>query len=164
MEKKYSIAQARQQFSAIVREAERTSAVSITRRGQVVARLVLGHESMRGTDLTSCPGRNRSSRQSKFSSIRILTSDVGEDFRFHFFEHGQHLRTFHAGEAFEKNFDGIAGLEMVEQTLHRHARAFEDQRAAQDFRVAMVSALLSHGGTIRPFDMLGKGTNKTEIR
>src|SRR3990172_5174960 len=116
---------------------------------------------MRGPELTSCPGRNRSSRQSRFSSSRILTSDVGEYFRFHFLEHGQHLRTFHAGKTFEKNFDGIAGLEMVEQTLHRHARTFEYQRTAQYFRVATVSALFSHGRTIRPFDMPGKVTNKT---
>ncbi len=47
MEKKYSIAQARQQLPAIVREAERAGAVRITRRGQVVARLVSEHEFQR---------------------------------------------------------------------------------------------------------------------
>ena len=40
MEKKYSIAAARQQLPAIVREAERAGGVRITRRGQVVARLI----------------------------------------------------------------------------------------------------------------------------
>ena len=40
MENKYSIAAARQQLPAIVREAERAGGVRITRRGQVVARLI----------------------------------------------------------------------------------------------------------------------------
>jgi prevent-host-death family protein len=44
VEKKYSIAKARRNLPAIVREAERTGAVRITRRGQVVARLVAEHE------------------------------------------------------------------------------------------------------------------------
>jgi prevent-host-death family protein len=47
VEKKYSIAQAQQQLSTIVHEAERTGAVRITRRGQVVARLVSEHEFQR---------------------------------------------------------------------------------------------------------------------
>ncbi|MGC2518328.1 MAG: type II toxin-antitoxin system prevent-host-death family antitoxin [Burkholderiales bacterium] len=47
MEKKYSIAEARQQLPAIVHEAERAGAVRITRRGQVVARLVSEHEFQR---------------------------------------------------------------------------------------------------------------------
>jgi len=47
VEKKYSIAQARQQLSAIVREAERAGAVRITRSGQVVARLVSEDEFQR---------------------------------------------------------------------------------------------------------------------
>ena len=47
MEKKYSIAAARQQLAAIVREAERTGAVRITRRGQVVARLISENEFQR---------------------------------------------------------------------------------------------------------------------
>ena len=47
MEKKYSIAAARQQLAAIVREAEGTGAVRITRRGQVVARLISENEFQR---------------------------------------------------------------------------------------------------------------------
>jgi len=47
VEKKYSIAQARQKLSAIVREAERAGAVRITRSGQVVARLISEHEFQR---------------------------------------------------------------------------------------------------------------------
>ena len=71
---------------------------------------------------------------------------MGEHFRFHFVEHSQDLRTFHAWKTFQKILDGIAGLEMVEQALHRHARAFEDQRAAQNFRVGMVNALFDFSG------------------
>ncbi len=44
MEKKYSIAEARQHLPAIVHEAERAGGVRITRRGQVVARLVSENE------------------------------------------------------------------------------------------------------------------------
>ena len=47
MEKKYSIAETRHNLPAIVHEAERTGAVRITRRGQVVARLVSEHEFQR---------------------------------------------------------------------------------------------------------------------
>jgi len=47
MKKKYSIAEARHNLSAIVHEAERAGAVCITRRGQVVARLVAEHEFQR---------------------------------------------------------------------------------------------------------------------
>jgi len=47
MEKKYSIAEARHNLPAIVHEAERAGAVRITRRGQVVARLVSEHEFQR---------------------------------------------------------------------------------------------------------------------
>ncbi len=47
MEKKYSIAEARQHLPAIVHEAERAGGVRITRRGQVVARLVSEHEYQR---------------------------------------------------------------------------------------------------------------------
>ena len=47
MAKKYSIAEARQHLPAIVHEAERAGAVGITRRGQVVARLLAEHEFQR---------------------------------------------------------------------------------------------------------------------
>ena len=47
MKKKYSIAKARRNLPAIVHEAERMGAVRITRRGQVVARLVSEHEFQR---------------------------------------------------------------------------------------------------------------------
>jgi antitoxin (DNA-binding transcriptional repressor) of toxin-antitoxin stability system len=52
MEKKYSIAEARQHLPAIVHEAERAGAVRITRRGQVVARLLAEHEFQRLTRRT----------------------------------------------------------------------------------------------------------------
>jgi prevent-host-death family protein len=49
MKKKYSIAKAQRNLPAIVREAERMGAVRITRRGQVVARLVSENEFQRLT-------------------------------------------------------------------------------------------------------------------
>jgi prevent-host-death family protein len=47
MDKKYSIAQAQRNLLAILNEVERTGAVRITRRGQVVARLISEHEFQR---------------------------------------------------------------------------------------------------------------------
>jgi prevent-host-death family protein len=47
MKKKYSIAEARHNLSAIVHEAERAGSVCITRRGQIVARLIAEHEFQR---------------------------------------------------------------------------------------------------------------------
>jgi prevent-host-death family protein len=47
MEKKYSIAEAQRNLLMIVREAERSGAVRITHRGQVVARLVSEQEFQR---------------------------------------------------------------------------------------------------------------------
>ncbi len=49
MDKKYSIAEARQNLPAIVHEAERAGTVGITRRGHVVARLLAEHEYQRLT-------------------------------------------------------------------------------------------------------------------
>ena len=49
MKKKYSIAKAQRNLPAIVHEAERMGAVRITRRGQVVARLVSENEFQRLT-------------------------------------------------------------------------------------------------------------------
>ena len=47
MQKKYSIAEAQRNLIAILREAERTGAVLITRREQVVARLISEREFQR---------------------------------------------------------------------------------------------------------------------
>lgn len=49
MSKTYSIAQARQNLPAVVHEAERAGEVRITRRGEVVARLVAESEFQRLT-------------------------------------------------------------------------------------------------------------------
>lgn len=49
MPKTYSIAQARQNLPAVVHEAERAGEVRITRRGEVVARLVAESEFRRLT-------------------------------------------------------------------------------------------------------------------
>ena len=49
MSKTYSIAQARQNLPAVVHEAERAGEVRMTRRGEVVARLVAESEFQRLT-------------------------------------------------------------------------------------------------------------------
>ena len=98
-------------------------------------------------------------------SLKFFQAQVLQRFRadgaksqagFERIKYGEDLRTLHAGETFQKILNGLAGLEMGEETLHRHARAFEDQRAAEDFRVGMVSAFFAHGGTMRPFDFSNK--------
>jgi prevent-host-death family protein len=47
MDKKYSIAEARRKLLAILNEVERAGAVCITRRGQVVARVISEREFQR---------------------------------------------------------------------------------------------------------------------
>jgi prevent-host-death family protein len=47
VKKKYSISETQRKLPAIVREAERSGWVRITRRGQVVARLLSEHEFQR---------------------------------------------------------------------------------------------------------------------
>ena len=49
MKKQISIAQAKDHFSKIVRSAERGDVVTVTLRGQMVARLVSGQEYLRLT-------------------------------------------------------------------------------------------------------------------
>src|SRR5437016_4434700 len=99
---------------------------------------------IRGTDLTSCPGRNRSNRRLRFSSKSIFTSAVGRDQCFHLLQDGQHLLSLYAGETIEKDLDGVTGLEMIEQALHRHSRPLEHGCSAQDFRIGMIRRFFLH--------------------
>jgi hypothetical protein len=57
-----------------------------------------------------------------------------------FFEKGDNLFAFDAGESFEELLDRIASLQMIEQTLHGHASASKDRFAAEDFGILRYDA------------------------
>jgi len=51
------------------------------------------------------------------------------------FQQGNNLLPFDAGEAVEKNLNGIACFKMVEKTFHRHAGTFKNRFSPENFRV-----------------------------
>jgi len=57
-----------------------------------------------------------------------------------FFQESDHLLAFYAGESLEELFDRITRLQMIEQTLHRHARPSENRLAAKNFRILRYNA------------------------
>src|SRR6266487_7091041 len=75
------------------------------------------------TDPTSCPGKSRSSRQSKFSSSKILNSRRLENFLVRLFQQGNDLLAFYAGKPFQKVIDRFARFQVSEKTLDRHPRS-----------------------------------------
>src|SRR6266581_9631185 len=52
-----------------------------------------------------------------------------------FFQESDHLLALYAGESLEELLDRITSLQMIEQTLHRHARPSENRLTAQNLRV-----------------------------
>src|SRR5213592_3405183 len=52
-----------------------------------------------------------------------------------FFQESDHLLALYAGESLEELLDRITRLQMIEQTLHRHASTSENRLAAQNLRV-----------------------------
>ena len=101
-----------------------------------------------GTDFTSCPGKSRLSRQSRFSSRRIFTSGWLEKLFARLFQDPNDLRAFHAWETFEEIVNRIAGLQVIEQALHRNACANEHRCAAKDIRIGLDDGLCFHGGML----------------
>lgn len=104
-----------------------------------------------GTDSTSWPGRSRRSRQSRFSSSRILTSGRLQQPLARFLQDGNHLVPPHAGEPLEEIVNRIAGLQVVEEALHRHPRADEHRRAPEDVRVRMNDRFQFHAQRLPRF-------------
>ena len=49
-----------------------------------------------------------------------------------FVEHGQDLLPLHAGKAFQKVFDRVAGLDVIKEALNRHTRADKNRSPSQD--------------------------------
>src|SRR5690349_7119250 len=95
---------------------------------------------IRGTLAQSWPGKNRSSRQFKFSSSKILIQACAKYFLLNDLQHLNHLLALHARKAIEEHLDGIACLQMVEKAFDRDSGSDENGRAAHDFRVRMHDA------------------------
>ena len=64
------------------------------------------------------------------------------------FQHRQHLLTPHARKAFKKIINRIAGLQMIEQALHRHASADKNHNSTQNLRVGINHALTFQGRSL----------------
>src|ERR1041384_8435445 len=76
-------------------------------------------------------------------------------------QHGDDLVALHAGEAFEEIVNRIAGLQMIEEALHRNARAGKHRRAAEDFRITLDEGLGLHGGKLSDGSGSGKSSKWT---
>ena len=57
-----------------------------------------------------------------------------------FFQESDHLLALYAWEALEKVLDGIASLQMIEQTLYWNAGPSEDRLTAKNFRILRYDA------------------------
>ena len=52
-----------------------------------------------------------------------------------FFQQRDDLFALHTGKSFEELLDGIARLQMIEQTLYRDTRSGKNRFATEDFRI-----------------------------
>ena len=52
-----------------------------------------------------------------------------------FFQESDHLLALYAGKPFEKFLNRIASLQMIKETLHRHASPSKNWLAAENFRI-----------------------------
>ena len=64
-----------------------------------------------------------------------------------FFQESDHLLARYAGESLEELLDRITRLQMIEQTLHRHASISENRLAAKNFRILRYNAAHAHQNT-----------------
>jgi hypothetical protein len=92
---------------------------------------------IRGTESTICPDNSRRSRQSRFSSSRILTSGGSQEILARSFEQRDDLLAPDARKPLKKVIDGLPSFEVSKQALHRYARAGENRRATEDFGIRM---------------------------
>src|SRR6266508_1181716 len=100
---------------------------------------------MSGTDSTVCPGKSRLSRQSRFSSSKILTSSRLQQLLAEFVQHGDYLLAPNTGKTLKEINNGVSRSQVIEQALHGHTRADEHRRTPQDFPVRMNHAFEFHG-------------------
>jgi hypothetical protein len=97
-----------------------------------------------GTDLTSCPGRSRCKRQSRFSSGRIFTSGRLQEFVAGFFQDCDHLFPLYTRKAFQEIIYRISTLKMIEQALHWNPGPYKHRCAAENGWVAVNDRLFFH--------------------
>jgi hypothetical protein len=107
--------------------------------------------------LTSCPTmsrtrRNRRTRPAGFSRHRFDQPVLG------FLQERDHLRAIHTGKAPQKVVDRFAAFEIIEQRLHRHARAGKHPRAAHDLGIACDDRLF-HASNLSPAGLAGNFAN-----
>src|SRR5688572_23920249 len=88
-------------------------------------------------------GKSRRKRQSRLSSRRILTSGRDQKLHTNLFKYGNPPLAARWG-ILREIADRMPGLQMIEQTFHRHARADEDRRPDQNRRVGMDDAFTFH--------------------
>src|SRR5437773_10780493 len=68
-----------------------------------------------------------------------------------FFQESDHLLARYAGESLEELLDRITRLQMIEQTLHRHASISENRLAAKNFRILRYNAAHTEQNTAWPY-------------
>ena len=57
-----------------------------------------------------------------------------------FFQKSDHLLALYARESLQELLDRITSLQMIEQTLHRHASTSENRLATKNFRILRYNA------------------------
>src|SRR5216117_2990379 len=70
-----------------------------------------------------------------------------------FFQESDHLLALYAGESLEKLLDRITSLQMIEQTLHRHASTSENRLTAENFRILGYDAAHADQNTAGPYSL-----------
>src|SRR5437016_14464215 len=83
--------------------------------------------------------RRMSSRQSKFSSSRILKSGWREHLLSKIVQQGDNLLAFHAGKPLQKFIDRCASFQVIEKALDRHARAHENRFTSENLGIRMIT-------------------------
>jgi hypothetical protein len=68
-----------------------------------------------------------------------------------FFQESDHLLALYAGESLEELLNRITSLQMIEQTLHRHASTSENRLAAKNFRILRYDAAHAEQNTAWPY-------------
>jgi hypothetical protein len=64
-----------------------------------------------------------------------------------FFQESDHLLALYGGESLEELLDRITRLQVIEQTLHRHASTSENWLAAKNFRILRYNAAYARRST-----------------
>jgi len=87
------------------------------------------------TVLTSWPGNSRRSRQSRHSSSSTFTSGGGQQFLGCCFDKSDDLLALYRRKTGQKLVYCFSALQVVDQVLHRHARASENRGAPHNLGI-----------------------------